>query len=156
PTEDFGPDGERLREIGREFGTTTGRPRRCGWIDAVALRYSVRSNGIDGLAIVKLDVLRGFATLKMCVAYDTPNGRIETVPATAPGLYAAKPVYRDFPGFDEDISAVRTMSGLPTNARRFVEAISAEVGAPVSLVSVGPSREQVILPDEAPVAAGVA
>jgi adenylosuccinate synthase len=147
PTEDFGADGERLREIGREFGTTTGRPRRCGWIDAVALRYSVRSNGIDGLAIVKLDVLRGFKTLKMCVAYDTAAGRIETVPATAPGLFAAKPVWREYPGFSEDISGVRTMSGLPANARRFVEAIAKEVGAPISLVSVGPSREQVILPD---------
>jgi len=147
PTEDFGADGERLREIGREFGTTTGRPRRCGWIDAVALRYSVRSNGIDGLAIVKLDVLRGFRTLKMCVAYDTPHGRTETVPATAPGLFAAKPVWREFPGFEEDISGVRTMSALPANARKFVEAISQEVGAPMSLLSVGPSREQVILPD---------
>jgi len=154
PTEDFGADGERLREVGREFGTTTGRPRRCGWIDAVALRYSVRSNGIDGLAIVKLDVLRGFKTLKMCVAYDTAAGRIETVPATAPGLFAAKPVWREYPGFTEDISGVRTMSGLPANARRFVEAIAKEVGAPISLVSVGPSREQVILPDG--VAAGVA
>jgi adenylosuccinate synthase len=147
PTEDFGADGERLREVGREFGTTTGRPRRCGWIDAVALRYSVRSNGIDGLAVVKLDVLRGFRTLKMCVAYDTPHGRTDTVPATAPGLYAAKPVWREFPGFDEDISGVRTMAALPANARKFVEAISQEVGAPLTLVSVGPSREQVILPD---------
>ncbi len=146
PTEDFGADGERLREVGREFGTTTGRPRRCGWIDAVALRYSVRSNGIDGLAVVKLDVLRGFPTLKMCVAYDTASGRVDAVPATAPGLFAAKPVWREFPGFDEDISGVRTMSGLPVNARRFVEAVSQEVGAPLTLVSVGPSREQVILP----------
>jgi adenylosuccinate synthase len=149
PTEDFGPDGERLRAVGREFGTTTGRPRRCGWIDAVALRYSVRSNGIDGVAIVKLDVLRGFSSLKMCVAYDTPGGRIETVPATAPAFFAAKPVYREFPGFEEDISGVRTMSGLPTNARAFVEAIAKEIGAPITLVSVGPSREQVILPDAA-------
>ncbi len=149
PTEDFGKDGERLREVGREFGTTTGRPRRCGWIDAVALRYSVRSNGIDGLAIVKLDVLRGFQSLKMCVAYDTPQGRINHVPATAPGLFAAKPIWREFPGFEEDISGVRTMSALPVNARKFVEAISQEAGAPVTLVSVGPSREQVILPDAA-------
>jgi adenylosuccinate synthase len=149
PTEDHGKDGERLREIGREFGTTTGRPRRCGWLDAVALRYSVRSNGIDGLAVVKLDVLRGFEKLKMCVAYDTPHGRIETVPATAPGLFAAKPVWREYPGFTEDISGVRTMAGLPANARRFVEAIAAEVGAPLSLVSVGASREQVIVMDAA-------
>ena len=149
PSEDFGKDGERLREVGREFGTTTGRPRRCGWIDVVALRYSVRSNGIDGLAVVKLDVLRGFEKLKMCVGYDTPAGRVDTVPATAPGLFAAKPVYREFDGFDEDISGVRTMAALPANARRFVEAIAQEVGAPVTLVSVGPSREQVIVPGAA-------
>ena len=147
PSEDFGEDGARLREVGREFGTTTGRPRRCGWIDTTALRYSVRSNGIDALAIVKLDVLRGFKTLKMCVAYDTPHGRIDTVPATAPGLFAAKPVWREFPGFEEDISGVRRLADLPVNARKFVEAIVQEAGAPMSLVSVGPSREQVILPD---------
>lgn len=146
PTEDFGPEGDRLREVGREFGTTTGRPRRCGWVDAVALRYSVRSNGIDGLAVVKLDVLRGFPTLRMSVAYETPHGRIDHVPATAPGLNAAKPVYREFPGFEQDISEVRRMEDLPANARRFVEAIEQEAGARVTLVSVGPSREQVILP----------
>ncbi len=147
PTEDMGEEGERLREIGREYGTTTGRPRRCGWLDAVALRYSVRSNGVDKLALVKLDVLRGFPALRICTAYDTPHGRVTTVPATAPGLEAARPVYRDLPGFEEDISGVRRLEDLPANARRFVEAIAEEAGAPISLVSVGPSREQVILLD---------
>lgn len=144
PTEDTGEEGVRLRDVGREYGTTTGRPRRCGWFDAVAVRFAVRSNGIGSLALVKLDVLRGFPTLRICTAYDTKDGRTDKLPASAAAVAAARPVYRELPGFEEDVSHVRRFDDLPPNARRFVEAIVEESGVPVSLVSVGPSREQVI------------
>ena len=144
PTEDEGEEGQRLRDVGREYGTTTGRPRRCGWFDAVAVRFAVRSNGIDALALVKIDVLRGFPRLRICTAYDTPHGRTDKLPASAAAVGAARPVYRELPGFEEDVSHVRRFEDLPPNARAFVEAIRAETGVPVSLVSVGPSREQVI------------
>lgn len=144
PTEDLGEVGDRLRDVGREYGTTTGRPRRCGWLDAVALRYAVRSNGIDDLALVKLDVLAGLETLKVCVAYDTPSGRIDRVPATISELRDVTPVYEEFPGFGDDVTGARTMDDLPETARAFVAAIEKLAGVPISLVSVGPSREQVI------------
>lgn len=144
PTEDLGPEGERLREIGREYGTTTGRPRRCGWFDAVGARFAVRSNGIDWIALTKLDVLRGFPTLRICTGYETADGRQDTFPATVPGLERAKPIWKELPGFDEDVSGARKMSDLPANALALVKAIEAEAGAPIGLVSVGPSREQVI------------
>ena len=144
PTEDEGEEGQRLRDIGGEFGTTTGRPRRCGWFDAVAVRFAVRTNGIDGLALVKLDVLRGFETLRICTAYDLPTGRTNLMPAGAATVARAKPVYRELPGFEEDVSGVRRFEDLPPNARAFVEAVSQECGSPILLVSVGPSREQVI------------
>ena len=144
PTEDMGAEGQRMRDIGREYGTTTGRPRRCGWFDAVAVRFAVRSNGIDALALVKIDVLRGFPMLRISHAYDLPSGRTTHLPASAPDVAAARPVYREMPGFEEDVSGVRRFDDLPLNARNFVRAIEAECGVPVELVSVGPSREQVI------------
>ncbi len=144
PTEDMGDEGQRMRDVGREYGTTTGRPRRCGWFDAVAVRFAVRSNGIDALAFVKLDVLRGFPTLRICHAYDLPTGRTIQLPASAAQVAKAKPVYRELPGFDEDVSGVRTFDALPQNARNFIRAIEVECGVPIELVSVGPSREQVI------------
>jgi adenylosuccinate synthase len=144
PTEDEGEEGRRLRDVGREYGTTTGRPRRCGWFDAVPVRFAVRSNGIDGLALVKLDVLRGFRTLRICTAYDLPSGRTTHMPASAASVMKAKPVYRELPGFEEDVSHVRRFDDLPADARRFVDAIREETGVPILLVSVGPSREQVI------------
>jgi len=144
PTEDLGPQGDRLRDVGREYGTTTNRPRRCGWFDAVALRYAVRSNGVDSLVLTKLDVLGGFESIKVCVAYDTPEGRTDRVPSTAAGLESVVPVYREFPGFPEDVSGCRTLDELPANARDYVDFLEREVGVSIGLVSVGPSREQVI------------
>ena len=144
PTEDAGGEGRRMLDVGREYGTTTGRPRRCGWFDAVAVRFAVRSNGIDALALVKLDVLRGFPRLRICTAYDLPSGRTSRFPASATDVTAARPVYRELAGFEEDVSGVRHFDELPTAARDFVGAIEAECGVPVGLVSVGPSREQVI------------
>ncbi len=151
PTEDLGPEGERLREIGREYGTTTGRPRRCGWFDAVAARFSVRTNGIDEMAIVKLDVLRGFPKLRVCTAYDTPEGRIDHVPSTAAALARAKPVYVELPGFDEDVTGARTPDELPRTAREFLRFLEEQIGTRVSMASVGPSREQIV-----PLAGGAA
>lgn len=144
PTEDTGAEGDRLRDIGREYGTTTGRPRRCGWFDAVGARYAVRSNGVDWIALTKLDVLRGFPTLRVCTAYDTPDGRVHTFPATVPGLERAQPVYTELPGFDEDVSGCRRLDELPPQALELIRVIEEQSGAPVGLVSVGPSREQVI------------
>ncbi len=144
PTEDEGEDGRRLRDEGNEYGTTTGRPRRCGWFDAVGMRYSVRSNGIDEIVIVKLDVLRGFERLKVCVAYDTPQGRIDTVPATASALSRAVPVYEERPGFEEDVTGARRPEDLPAAARDFLAYLEQQCGAPISQVSVGPSREQIV------------
>ncbi len=137
-------DAQRLRDAGHEYGTTTGRPRECGWFDAPMARYSVRSNGIDELVVTKLDCLSGFEQVPICVAYDTPDGRTDRVPATAPGLARAKAVYEMLPGFSEDITGCRRPEDLPTNARRIVEFIEEQAGAPVSLVSVGPSREQIV------------
>ena len=144
PTEDEGAEGQRMRDVGHEYGTTTGRPRRCGWFDAVAVRFAVRSNGIDALALVKLDVLRGFPKLRICTAYDLPGGRSTQLPACAAVVAQAKPVYRELPGFDEDVSGVRRFEDLPKNAQAFVRAIVDECGCKIELISVGPSREQVI------------
>ena len=155
----FGIDDTGSLKVVTRFATDMGKPQfsdpkapnYCS-VEAsnnalLEVRYDTKGNVRPWFKTIRIDVLRGFPKLRMCVAYDTADGRIDTVPATASGLAAAKPVFRDFPGFDEDISGVRAMSDLPANARRFVEAISAEAGAPITLVSVGASREQVILPD---------
>ena len=144
-TEDFGEDGDRIREFGNEFGTTTGRPRRCGWFDAVAVRYAARVSGFDELAITKLDILSGMETLKFATSYEWEDGTTATTfPARIARLTAAKPVYREFPGFAEDITGVRRFEDLPLNARDYMDALEAEVGVPVRLISVGPDRDQVI------------
>ncbi len=144
PTELSGPEGERIRERGREFGTTTGRPRRCGWLDLVALRYAAEINGIDEIALMLLDVLAGFDELRVCTAYRV-RGRIESDfhPDTAE-LDGAEPVYESLPGFSEEITGARSVSDLPAEAIGYVSFISEHVGVPVSLVSVGPDRAQTI------------
>ena len=144
PTEDDGPGGDRLRDVGREYGTTTGRPRRCGWFDAVAMRYSVRSNGIDEIVIVKLDVLQGFEKLKVCTGYQTEDGVIDRMPATASALGRVKPVYVELPGFVEDVTGARRPEDLPQAAHDFLAFLEKQCGAPISQVSVGPSREQIV------------
>ena len=143
PTELHGEVGQRLRERGREFGSTTGRPRRCGWFDGVAARYAVDVSGTTALAMTNLDVLSTFDPLYVAEAYELPDGsRSEHFPAF--DLEQAKPVWRELPGWTEDLTEVRTYEQLPPNARRYVEAIEARVGIPVELISVGPGREQVI------------
>ncbi|MHC5072575.1 MAG: adenylosuccinate synthase, partial [Planctomycetota bacterium] len=143
PSELSGEMTERLRTAGNEFGSTTGRPRRCGWFDLVAVRYAIEVTGTTALAITNLDVLRGFDPLPIATAYDLPDGdRTEHLPAFE--LAAVKPVYEEMPGFDEDITEVREFQGLPKTARDYIAMIESRAGVPVSLISVGPERDQVI------------
>lgn len=145
PTELDDAIGERIRERGREYGTTTGRPRRCGWLDLVALRYAAMINGATGLVLTMLDVLSGFDEIKLCVGYRLADGS-ETDRFIPDGhaLAGATPVYESLPGFDEDITGVRTRAELPANAAKLVAYIEERVGLPAEVISVGPDREQTI------------
>ncbi|MCC7399669.1 MAG: adenylosuccinate synthase [Planctomycetes bacterium] len=144
PTELKDGTGERLRIAGKEFGSTTGRPRRCGWFDAVAVRYSAAVSGADELVLTNLDVLRGFAPLRIAVAYRLADGtRTTALPAF--DLDAVTPEYVELPGFTEDLREVRRFADLPANARAYVQAIEQHAGVAVRTISVGPERQQVIL-----------
>jgi adenylosuccinate synthase len=139
-----GAIGHRIREKGREYGTTTGRPRRVGWLDLVAVRYSAMLNGVTSLAVMLLDVLSGVDELKVCVAYEIGGKRTDRFPADAEELDRAKPVYETVKGFSEDVTTARARGDLPAGARAYVELIERVVGAPVGLISVGPDRAQTI------------
>ncbi len=143
PTEIRNETGERLRKAGNEFGSTTGRPRRIGWFDAVAVRYSCATAGAGELVLTNLDVLRGFAPLRICTGYRVDGAPTDRFPAF--GLDAVEPVYDELPGFDADITAVRRFEDLPGPAQDYVRAIEERTGARVRTVSVGPGRDQVIL-----------
>jgi adenylosuccinate synthase len=142
PTEDHGPGGERLGTLGQEFGTVTGRKRRCGWFDAVILRYAARVNGLTELFVTKLDVLSGFETLKVCTAYHAEGETFEDVPPHQSLFHAAEPVYEELDGWDEDLTAARSVADLPSAARAYLDRLAELVGVPISVVSVGPGREQ--------------
>jgi adenylosuccinate synthase len=144
PTELLDADGERLRSVGAEFGVTTGRPRRCGWYDAVVARYAARVNGVTDFVLTKLDVLTGFEQIPVCVAYDVGGVRHEEMPMTQTEFHHAKPVYEMLSGWDEDISGARDLGDLPKPARAYVEAIEEMSGAPVSVVGVGPDRDETV------------
>jgi adenylosuccinate synthase len=144
PTELLDGAGDRIRERGREYGTTTGRPRRCGWLDLVALRYAARLNGVTELAVMLLDVLAGFDELRVCTVYRYPDGESDVFRPDAADLAQAVPVYTALPGFSEEIGSARTLEALPAAARSYIELIESSAGAPVSLVSVGPDRAQTI------------
>jgi adenylosuccinate synthase len=148
PTELTGELGERLRGTGAqpwdEFGTTTGRPRRCGWLDVVALRYAQRVNGLTEMAITKLDILSRFDKLRICVAYELDGKRIEAFPNDLTVLARCKPVYEGLPGWGEDITGARTFADLPRRAREYVSRIEDLVAMPASCISVGPGREETI------------
>lgn len=146
PVELLDEAGAKLREIGQEFGATTGRPRRCGWFDAVAINYAAWLNGMTDLAITKLDVLDHFATLKICTGYCLPTGAIitDTLPDT-PLLYQATPVYEEWTGWQTSTEDCRRWSDLPTAAQRYIERIAELAGVQVSYVSVGPAREQMFV-----------
>jgi adenylosuccinate synthase len=145
PTELLDADGERLREQGAEFGTTTGRPRRCGWYDAVIARYAARINGVTDFVLTKLDVLTGFEKIPVCVGYRIGDTVHDEMPMTQTEFHHAEPVYEEFPGWDEDISAARSIEDLPKNARRYVEAIEAMTSVPISVVGVGAERDASIV-----------
>jgi adenylosuccinate synthase len=146
PTELLDPEGDQLRERGAEYGTSTGRPRRCGWYDAVAVRFSVRLAGYSGIALTKLDVLDGFERIRIGTAYRDPaDGReLATVPASASVYARLEPVYEELPGWMSDTTGCRAWSDLPQAARAYVERLEALAGVPISHVSVGPERAQMI------------
>ena len=147
PTELTDAVGERLREAGGEYGTTTGRPRRCGWLDLTILRYAARINGLTELALTKLDVLSGMEVLKVAVAYERDGERIEHFPAEfgMEALARWRPVYEEWPGWTEDIRDVRCRTDLPAAAQAYVSLIEEQVGVPVTFIGVGPEREQAII-----------
>ncbi|PPF79893.1 adenylosuccinate synthase [Subtercola sp. Z020] len=145
PTELFDESGEFLRANGFEFGTTTGRPRRCGWYDAPIARYSARINGVTDFVLTKLDVLTGLKTIPVCVAYDVDGVRVDEVPVSQSDFHHAVPIYEEFEGWDEDITGARTFDDLPPAAQRYVLAIEAMSGSRISAIGVGPGRDQIVV-----------
>jgi adenylosuccinate synthase len=145
PTELFDASGEFLRANGFEFGTTTGRPRRCGWYDAPIARYSARINGVTDFVLTKLDVLTGLETIPVCVAYDVDGVRHDEVPVSQSDFHHAVPIYEEFPGWSEDITGAREFSDLPQAAQDYVLAVEAMSGARISAIGVGPGREAVVV-----------
>ena len=144
PTELLDAKGDELREAGGEYGTTTGRPRRCGWFDAVVSRYSRRVNGLTDLVVTKLDVLTGMPEVPVCVAYDVDGVRYDEMPLDQTAFHHARPIYETFPGWTEDISGVREFDDLPANARDYVLALEEMSGVRISAIGVGPDRAQTI------------
>lgn len=148
PSELSGDVATRLRGTGEmpwdEFGTTTGRPRRVGWLDLVILRYAAQINGLTELALTKLDILSGLPELPICVAYDLDGERIDSLPADLKVLAKCRPVYTSIEGWNEDITGARVIDDLPFNARRYIDFVAENVGVPIHLVSIGPGREQII------------
>ena len=142
PTEQDNPTGLHLRERGNEYGTVTRRPRRCGWFDAVATRYTTRLSGVDCISVMLLDVLSGLDEIKLCTAYEINGQRVTAFPSQLDDMRQAKPVYETVPGWKEEIVGVRKISDLPANARNYLKRISELLARPVEIVSVGPDREQ--------------
>ena len=145
PTELLDATGEQLRQTGAEFGATTGRPRRCGWFDAMVIRYSVRVNGLTGIALTKLDVLSDFDTIKVCTGYSYQGKALETLPAALEVFENCQPVYEELPGWRTDITGVKSFEELPENARKYVHRLEELAGCPIVMVSVGPRRDQTII-----------
>jgi adenylosuccinate synthase len=143
PTELHDDIGDRIRKVGAEFGSVTGRPRRTGWLDLPALRYAVAVNGLDGLALTKLDVLTGLDEVKVCVAYDTPAGRTRDLPLDE--LESAKPVLKTFRGWKEELGKARTMEELPATARDYLRFVEEEAECPLILASIGARRDETIV-----------
>ena len=144
PTEQHGDNGEFLRSAGAEFGTTTGRPRRCGWYDAVIARYAARVNGVTDFVLTKLDVLTGLESIPVCVAYDVDGVRHEEMPVNQTDFHHARPIYERLPGWSDDISDARTLDDLPAMARAYVHTIEELSGARISTIGVGPGRDETV------------
>ena len=145
PTELLDDMGEHLRKVGVEYGTTTGRPRRCGWADAVIGRYATRINGVTDFVLTKLDVLSGLDTVPICVAYDVAGVRHDTMPVNQSDFHHAVPIYEEHPGWWEDISSCRRFEDLPANAQSYVLRLEELIGARISAIGVGPGRDEVIV-----------
>ena len=140
PSEDFGKDGERLQKNGFEFGTTTGRARRCGWFDAVACKYAIRLNGVTSLALMKLDVLSGFDSIKVCIGYKKDGKELTAFPYS---LDKVDPIYKEFEGFD-DVSGVREFDKLPKKAQEYILGLEQILEIKISIISTSPERDDVI------------
>ena len=147
PTEQTNEVGQTLAKRGNEFGSVTGRPRRCGWFDAAALRRSMQINGVTGLCITKLDVLDGFSEIKLCIGYDTPSGRLDVLPFGSDAVAQCTPVYETMPGWSGTTEGVRQWTDLPEAAQRYLNRLSEVVGAPIAMVSTGADRDDTILLD---------
>jgi adenylosuccinate synthase len=145
PTELTDAAGEELRRRGNEFGSVTGRPRRCGWFDAAALRRSVQINGVTGLCITKLDVLDELETVRLCTGYRHGGTLTDILPFGADAVAACEPVYEDFPGWRQSTFGIRDWAQLPAAARSYLTRLSEVTGVPISMISTGPDREQTIL-----------
>jgi adenylosuccinate synthase len=145
PTELFDDTGKHLATRGNEFGSVTGRPRRCGWFDAVAMRRSIQLNGVSGLCVTKLDVLDGLSSVRICTGYVRDGKAVDLLPFGADDVAACQPVYEDMPGWSGTTFGVRTWDGLPLEARRYLERLAELVGAPIDMVSTGPDRDETIL-----------
>jgi adenylosuccinate synthase len=144
PTEDDGPAGEHMGRVGHEFGATTGRKRRCGWLDLVVMRYAVRVNGITGLALGKLDILTGLPELQLCVAYKVDGKELREIPASIRTLERCEPIYKTFRGWDESLADARSLEDLPQAARDYIRWIEDALEVPVDLLGVGPDRDATI------------
>lgn len=144
PTEIHGPLGEKIRSEGAEFGATTGRARRTGWLDLVAMKYAIRVNGITNIALMKLDVLSGHEKIDVCTAYMLDGHEIKDLPISINDLSRVEPIYKSLTGWSEDITQVRSLQDLPPAARDYVQFIGTELGTPIDVVSVGPGREQTL------------
>ncbi len=142
PTELDDEMGDRIRDLGNEYGTTTGRPRRCGWFDAVAVRYTARLSGVDALSMMMMDVLSQLSEVKICVAYELDGERTNQFPSNADDLRRAVPIYETIPGWETDVTEVRRIEDLPSGARAYLDRVSQLVERPVEVVSVGPDRAQ--------------
>jgi adenylosuccinate synthase len=144
PTEDTEAGGQQMSAKGDEFGTVTGRPRRCGWFDAVLLRYAARLNGLTELFVTKLDVLSGLGQVRICTAYRSEGRRYEDLPAHQSAVHRAEPVYEELEGWTEELGEVERFDHLPAAARKYVERLADLAGVPVGHLSVGPAREQTL------------
>ena len=144
PTELFDSDGEKLGSIGKEFGATTGRPRRCGWFDLVAARYSAQINGLTHIALTKLDILNTFDTIKVCVGYKINNQEIHNMSSVIHDMKDIIPIYKELDGWNSEINSCKVFSDLPRNAREYIKYLETELQVPISIISFGPKRHQII------------
>ena len=144
PTELFDQDGKTLQSNGKEFGATTGRPRRCGWFDLVAAKYSVRLNGLTSIALTKLDILDSFKSIKVCTHYEFNNKKINEMSNVLNNLDKVKPVFQTFSGWDCSLENINNPDHLPDNAKKYIDYLSSELGVPINIVSIGPKRNQIL------------